>query len=63
MKKGFLLIIVFLIPILTNARFEQKAGINMSSGVFKTFGKKIVVDGPLQMSNDNPVFISHPVIK
>jgi len=54
MKKGLLFFLVILIPILTNGQFDQKVSINLSSGIFKTFGKKISVDPdpePMQMPN------------
>jgi hypothetical protein len=54
MKKGLLFFIIFLIALKSNAQFEQKVSINISSGIFKTFGQKLSVDPypePMQMPN------------
>ena len=53
MKKSHLLLFVFLLPYLASAQFEQKISINLSAGMFKTFGKKTQgeYNDPLQMPN------------
>ena len=41
MKKLTFIFLILIIPFLTYGQFEQKIGINISGGVFKTFGKKM----------------------
>ncbi|MCX6329296.1 MAG: outer membrane beta-barrel protein [Bacteroidia bacterium] len=40
MKRKILILGFFLFPLLLNAQFEQKVSINLSAGMFKTFGEK-----------------------
>jgi hypothetical protein len=51
MKKGLLIFIIYLITFQVNAQFEQKISINVASGIFKTFGKKLGQYDPMQMPN------------
>jgi opacity protein-like surface antigen len=52
MKKFALLILTLLIPLFSNAQFNQKVSINLAPGVFKTFGTKFSeATGPYQMPN------------
>jgi opacity protein-like surface antigen len=51
MKKLTFLFLLIMIPFLTYGQFEQKLGINISGGIFKTFGKKIGAYDPYQMPN------------
>jgi opacity protein-like surface antigen len=40
MKRKILILGFFLFPLLLNAQFEQKVSVNLSAGMFKTFGDK-----------------------
>jgi opacity protein-like surface antigen len=51
MKKGLILLIVILFPFHANAQYDQKISFSFSAGTFKTFGKKLGVDEPMQMPN------------
>jgi hypothetical protein len=52
MRKTILFILLIISPLVTRAQYDQKISINLSSGVFKTFGKKFTeYTGPLQMPN------------
>lgn len=51
MKKGLLLFIISLVSLHSTAQFEQKVSINVSSGIFKTFGDKTGQYDPMQMPN------------
>jgi len=51
MKKNLFFTSLLLISSLTSAQFEQKISVNISGGLFKTFGKKASEYEPLQMSN------------
>jgi hypothetical protein len=51
MKKGLLFLIIYLVTLQLQAQFEQKISINVASGIFKTFGKKIGQYDPMQMPN------------
>jgi hypothetical protein len=49
MKGKGLILIFLIIPLVISAQFEQKASINFSAGVFKTFGDKTIDPVPKQM--------------
>jgi len=52
MKRSFLLVTVLLIPLIANSQFNQKISINLSAGIFKTFGEKYSESfGAFQMPN------------
>ena len=52
MKKYILLLSFLLIPVFLTAQFEQKIGVELSAGGFKTFGKRYSqTEGALQMPN------------
>lgn len=59
MKKGLVSILIILIPVLSTAQFEQKVSINLSAGIFKTFGKKLGQYDPMQMPNYKPGLVSN----
>lgn len=57
MKKSLLIIIVILIPAISQSQFDQKLSINLSLGMFKTLGEKYTVDGgAMQFPNYKPGF-------
>jgi len=51
MKRSLFFLIVFLIPIWAVAQYNQKISINLASGIFDTFGKKVGEYDPMQMPN------------
>jgi hypothetical protein len=51
MKRFIFLVPLLLITIDVYSQFEQKIGLNFSTGVFKTFGKKLGEYEPMQMPN------------
>jgi hypothetical protein len=56
MKNKILILGFFLFPLLLNAQYEQKIGIDLSVGGFKTFGPTGTDDMPMQMPNYKPGF-------
>lgn len=55
MKRYLLLLSLLTVSILLNAQYEQKFGIDLAVGGFKTFGKKYASgQGPYQMPNYKP---------
>jgi len=56
MKKKGLLLLFLILPLLTYAQFEQKVSINISAGMFKTFGYDMgeFEYNPLQMPHYKP---------
>ncbi|MGD0340701.1 MAG: outer membrane beta-barrel protein [Bacteroidales bacterium] len=57
MKKLSLLVISLIIPISAYSQFDKKFSLNLSPGIFKTFGKKLTdYTGPLQFPNYKPGF-------
>jgi opacity protein-like surface antigen len=51
MKKLVFLFLILVLPAIVSAQFEQKLSINIGSGIFKTFGKKMGEFDPYQMPN------------
>ena len=52
MKLKILILGSLCLPLLLNAQYEEKIGVDISAGGFKTFGKKFTeYTGPLQMAN------------
>jgi len=54
MKKFLFLFLFVLISSLATSQFEQKVSFDLSAGIFKTFGKKLTMEGgytPMQMPN------------
>ena len=51
MKRFILLVLLLLIAVHAYSQFEQKISINIATGIFKTFGKKLSSEGyfPMQM--------------
>ncbi|MCK4749259.1 MAG: hypothetical protein KAT15_19535, partial [Bacteroidales bacterium] len=68
MKRTLTFLSIWLIPVISLAQFEQKISINLSGGMFSTFGTKTFMpdygtsaedEQPLQISNYEPgVFTS-----
>jgi opacity protein-like surface antigen len=56
MKKLIIFLFAFLVSCLANAQFEQKVSLNFSVGGFKTFGKAMGTDDPMQMPHYRPGF-------
>lgn len=57
MKKLFLLISSLLLPLFANSQFDQKLSINLSLGMFDTFGEKYTAEGgAMQFPNYKPGF-------
>jgi opacity protein-like surface antigen len=56
MKNLFILISFLLAPLFLSAQFEQKIGIDLSVGGFKTVGATGTDDMPMQMPNYKPGF-------
>lgn len=51
MKKGILLLLVAVFPLIANGQFDQKISLTFAAGVFKTSGSKLGVYEPMQMPN------------
>jgi hypothetical protein len=59
MKKKILFSLLIIISLSSKAQYEQKVSIDVSSGIFKTFGKKSIGEMIMQMPNYKMGFLAN----